>query len=254
MSQPTSSPGLGVPLSSNNRANPYLSLSGNGTSLAGVEALNGESGTLAIVGDSSITVSKIGSGQIQISTASNPQAFGAISCSSLTATGAVSGATVSASGAMTSSASVSAPTFNNSTAAASVPVTIASGSTYNVGISGALFTILPSAVAGLSNYKLLRLSFDPLSINTAQSGGNTWWYAITPNWTVSGNLTDRNTITAQAVQYYNTNVNGGANTFKFSIDLPYTAATWPTYGLQFYITASIAGGTINATGAITGVL
>jgi len=99
MSQPTSIAGLGVPLSSNNKANPYTVLGGSGSSLAGVTSLNGQSGNLAIVGDTSIGVSAIGSGQLQVSTTGKPQNVGAITAPSATVSGAVAAGTVSATSA-----------------------------------------------------------------------------------------------------------------------------------------------------------
>jgi len=92
--------GLGVPLSSNNRANPYTAIGGSGGQLAGVQALNGQSGILAITGDTSIGITFPGSGQIQVSTAGKPQNVAAITASSLAATGAITGASVSAAGAV----------------------------------------------------------------------------------------------------------------------------------------------------------
>lgn len=115
MSQLTSNPGLGVPLSSNNKANPYLSLGGSGGQLAGVEALNGQSGILAITGDSSIGITFPGSGQIQVSTAGKAQAFGTVSASTVVASGAVSGATVSSAGAVNGATVVASGAITGST-------------------------------------------------------------------------------------------------------------------------------------------
>jgi len=100
MSQPTSTVGLGVPLSSNNKANPYTSLGGSGGVLTGVESLNGLIGNLAVVGDASVGVTSIGSGQLQFSTAGRPQNVGAVSAASVASAGAVSGASVTSSGAV----------------------------------------------------------------------------------------------------------------------------------------------------------
>jgi len=91
--------GLGVPLSSNNRANINTPLGGGGTQLAGVESLNAQSGNLAIVGDSSIGISAIGSGQLQVSTAGKPQVVGAISSSgAIVAAGSLTSAGVTTGG------------------------------------------------------------------------------------------------------------------------------------------------------------
>ena len=99
--------GLGIPLSSNNRANLNTPLSlGSGNTIAGVQSLNALAGNLTIVGDASVDVTNIGGGQIQVSTSGNPQNFGAVTCSSVaasgsvTAGGAVSGASVTATGAV----------------------------------------------------------------------------------------------------------------------------------------------------------
>lgn len=79
--------GLGIPLSSNNRANINTPIGGAGGGIAGVVSLNAEAGNLAIVGDASISVTKIGAGQIQISTAGNPHILGPITCTSLVDSG-----------------------------------------------------------------------------------------------------------------------------------------------------------------------
>ena len=99
--------GLGIPLSSNNRANINTALSGvGGNTIAGVQSLNALAGNLTLVGDSSIDVTNIGSGQLQFSTSGNSQNFAAVNCTTLgasgsvTAGGAVSGQTVAATGAL----------------------------------------------------------------------------------------------------------------------------------------------------------
>lgn len=104
MSQPV---GLGIPLSSNNRANINTALSGGGgNTIAGVQSLNAQAGNLTLLGDASIDVTNLGSGQLQFSTSGNAQNFAAVSCTTLaasgsvTAGGAVSGATVAATGAL----------------------------------------------------------------------------------------------------------------------------------------------------------
>jgi hypothetical protein len=251
MSQPTSSAGLGVPLSSNNKANPYRSLGGSGGQLAGVEALNGISGIVDIVGDSSIGISNIGSGQLQVSTAGKAQAVGAVSCTTLTASGAVSGATVSSAGTVSASGAVSGSTFTNSSTNTPVAMNIASATTYNAGLSASLATVLPAAVAGLANFKVLRLTVSSLQIGYGAPGGNTYWFAISAGGsTTQGNA---NIIRAQSVQFMQTLVNAGDTTYTYAIDLPYTAATWPTNGLMFFINAS-AGGTLSMTASISGVV
>ena len=100
--------GLGVPLSSNNRANINTPLGGGGTQLAGVESLNSQSGNLDIVGDASIGISAIGSGQLQVSTAGKPQVVGPITCAgAITATGALTAAGVTTGGVTASGLTVS---------------------------------------------------------------------------------------------------------------------------------------------------
>jgi hypothetical protein len=99
--------GLGLPLSSNNRANINTALSGGGgNTIAGVTSINAQAGNLTLLGDASIDVTNIGSGQLQFSTAGNPQNVAAITCSSVAATGSVSaggnvtGASIASTGAL----------------------------------------------------------------------------------------------------------------------------------------------------------
>ena len=136
--------GLATPLSSNNRANINTPLGGGGTQLAGVESLNSQSGNLAIVGDASIGISAIGSGQLQVSTAGKPQVVGAISSSgAIVAAGALTSAGVttggvtctllacngpasitSVTGNLPVSGILSAPTINGAGMTPSVPIPI----------------------------------------------------------------------------------------------------------------------------------
>ena len=103
MSQPV---GLGIPLSSNNRANANTPIAGSGVVVAGVQSVNAQAGNLTLLGDASIDVTNIGSGQLQFSTAGNAQNFAAVSCTTLnasgsvTAGGAVSGQSVAATGSL----------------------------------------------------------------------------------------------------------------------------------------------------------
>ena len=104
MSQPV---GLGIPLSSNNRANLNTPLGGGGSQIAGVQSLNAQAGNLTLLGDASIDVTNIGSGQLRFSTSGNPQNVAAINCTTLAASGsatvggAVSAASVASTGALT---------------------------------------------------------------------------------------------------------------------------------------------------------
>lgn len=91
-----SSVGLGQSLSSNTNANLTTRFGSNSAQIAGVVSLNALAGNLAVVGDASIGILNIGSGQLQVSTAGNPQVV-----SSVTASGSIVGSTVTSTGLLT---------------------------------------------------------------------------------------------------------------------------------------------------------
>lgn len=164
MSQPV---GLGIPLSSNNRANFNTPLGSLGPTSVGVQSLKGNVGNVTILGDASMDVTSIGSGQFQISTAGNAQNLGAVTCSSLNASGAVAAvgavnaASVSSSGAV-SGATLSAP---------------------GAGIIGGTLTTLGLLATGTST---LATATPPGSFGTFQAG-------VSPDWgaaILSGSLTN----------------------------------------------------------------
>jgi len=153
--------GLGVPLSSNNKANPYTPIGGSSGPLAGVTSLNGQSGNLAIVGDSSIGVTAIGSGQLQVSTAGRPQNVGAITTSSVSATGAVSGSTVSASGAVTGATVAATGAVTGASVAATGAVTGATVAATGA-VTGASFTVPSTQSLSLNNPTGNALAVQPI--------------------------------------------------------------------------------------------
>jgi hypothetical protein len=157
MSQPV---GLGVPLSSNNRANFNTPLGGVSNQIAGLQSLNTQIGNLTILGDSSVDVTSIGSGQLQISTAGNAQTIGAMSCSSLNASGAVAAvgainaSSVSSSGNITA-ATVAATGNMTATGTLTTATLLASSTstlTTNPGPGGAEFQINTDPTWGSAIY------------------------------------------------------------------------------------------------------
>ena len=124
MSQPV---GLGVPLSSNNRANINTPLGGTGGDhLAGVVSLNGLIGNLAVVGSSSVSSTVIADGQIQISTAGLPQVVGAITSGAISANGPITAPSATLTGALNSATvsaanSISTPALTNGSLGTTAP-------------------------------------------------------------------------------------------------------------------------------------
>ena len=129
--------GLGVPLSSNNRANINTPLGGGGTQLAGVESLNSQSGNLDIVGDASIGISAIGSGQLQVSTAGKPQVVGPITCAgAIVATGALTSAGVTTGGVTATGLTVSGTAaIPNISGTISVATSVTTPLLYGIGMT-----------------------------------------------------------------------------------------------------------------------
>lgn len=143
--------------------------------------------------------------------------------------------------------SLSAYSFANSTTNTPVNFNIASGTqTSNFAVP---VTVLAAALSGLSRFKFLKLSV--LSLTVVNASASQYYWAITNG--LHG-LPDVNTVFGNSVKYIETNTSPGQTlTWSFDILLPYTAATWPTNGLQFVLNTSNTV-TVSMVASISGVL
>jgi hypothetical protein len=209
--------------------------------IGGVKSLNSATGNVTIVGDTSIGITTSGT-QITASTAGRAQNVGTIACTSINTTGNI-----------TAGGTIYATEFENYSPLNDFSFSLPAGATFNGGNNGPFFTVTRTNISHLQKFRVLVMQVVEFSLATGQGGGMTYWFAITANHTQSSLLGQQNRITAQAIHYYNTNVNAGTDIHKYSLILPYTYASWPNFGVQLYVTAS-AGGWISFSGRIYGLI